>query len=140
MKCIIRQIYATFKRSENFNPELSTRLYLLCLAYFLFISIVTFVIKLINKIPFSKNLNFNPIWLVCFSVAFLYVFAKRYQTKFSKNKLDDIMRDGNRILPVFWGYTFMLIAFIFLLFLGPMTSIFIFGGKLLGTRITGIFE
>lgn len=141
MKSIVRQIYATFKRSENFKPDLSTRLYLLCLTYFLFISFASFAINLLDKIIFKENLNINPIWLVCFSIVFLYVFGRKYQKIFSKKKLDEILRaETARFLPIFWGYTFMLIVFMFLLFLGPMLSIFIFGGKLLGTRITGIFE
>ena len=141
MKCIVRQIYATFKRSENFNPDLSTRLYLLSLTFFIFIWSASFAISFFDKIIFKENLNVNSIWLVCFSIVFLYVFGRRYQKIFSKKKLDEILRAGtNGFLPIFWGYAFMLIAFMLLLFLGPMLSIFIFGGKLLGTRITGIFE
>ena len=127
-----------FKRSENYNPDLSTRLYLLVTTWSAIVGLSMVVSEFLERMIFKQN--YNRVWLAFFAGLVLYILARRYQKKYSKKRLELLVKESNyRYYRPLWVKMIMIVLFMISTFIGPIVIAFLFGGLAFGTKVNGVF-
>ena len=138
MRFIVAQVYMAFKRSENYNPDLSTRLYLLVTTWSAIVGLSMVVSEFLERMIFKQN--YNRVWLAFFAGLVLYILARRYQKKYSKKRLELLVKESNyRYYRPLWVKMIMIVLFMISTFIGPIVIAFLFGGLAFGTKVNGVF-
>ena len=141
MNFLIAQLYNTYKRSGAGNPEFRVRIYLLVLTYAGLLSLFIPSFDITNLFVFDGKLKINLIWLIGFSIIFLYLLNHRYKKLFNKERLMEL-HTKYKLKP--WPspivYITSIITYLLVLFLGPILSVLLTGGEILGEKIHGLLR